>query len=411
MFPLLEVGTGILSLFPVFVLDPFHATVFLLITAMVWVQYRRIEVTERALYGAPKNRAFRQALASVGEGVAAGYLGSLLAVVVGVTLGGSGVGYLLPVALVLMAINPRLLCYSYAGALVSLAHLLTGVPSVDVPGVMALVAVLHGVESLLITFGGTRASTPVHLRHGTGHVVGGFGLQRFWPVPLVLLAVEAAGPVEGALQMPAWWPLIQASPPTGADVYGLLPVVAVLGYADLAATTAPARKARFTAGLLALYSASLLALAVLASREPALRWAAVAFAALGHEAVVAVGSRRELWGRPLYRWEGAGAVVLDVLPGSPAAQVGIRAGDLVLAPGGHPPPDRGWVEAALSEGTATVLRGGRPVRLRGSLKSAGGPSGLIMAPRGGDEPNVVMRGSGPLARAASRLGRSLWSRR
>jgi membrane-associated protease RseP (regulator of RpoE activity) len=121
---------------------------------------------------------------------------------------------------------------------------------------------------------------------------------------------------------------------------GLLPLVAGLGYGDFTTTRSPAEKSRLSSLYLGLYSLVLLALAVLAGHNRAVAFLAAVFSPLGHEAVIALGKWMELKGKPLYVPTDEGMRLLDVLPGGPAWQAGLRPGDVIVAVNGVKFADR-----------------------------------------------------------------------
>src|SRR5699024_665162 len=110
-----------------------------------------------------------------------------LFVILGISLSEAGISYLWLVALVLMLINQRYLCFAYAGGIVSLFSLLTGYPQIHIPTLMALVAILHLVEAFLIFINGHHLPSPMYVKHESGKVVGAFNLQKFWPMPTIAL--------------------------------------------------------------------------------------------------------------------------------------------------------------------------------------------------------------------------------
>lgn len=322
-------------------IDPSRGFLFFLVIFLIASQYRRIAATEERLYGMPKNQVFNQVLSATLYGLLGGVFGSLLMVFVGVSLSYTGIAYLWPLALLLMLINPRFMCFSYAGGIISLSNLAFGWPKVDVPGLAALVGILHITEAMLIRVSGGTCLTPISIRNKRGRVVSGFSLQKFWPVPIiVLLAISApeVAALTGLIQMPDWWPLVR---PEGISteenlVYVMIPVVAALGYGDIAVTSPPSLKLRKTSLFLSIYSVTLLGLAILSSWIRPLRWAAALFSPLGHEAVIRAGMRGELTDEPYLKYREGEAAVLDVLPGSPAARAGVRSGDVILEANGIP---------------------------------------------------------------------------
>jgi hypothetical protein len=427
----------IVSGLPGLLLRPWDFPVFWVLVFLVFLQYRRVAESERRLYGVVKNNIVKQVAWSMGAGAIAGLLTSLVMAALGASLTGAGVTWLLPLALVLMAINPRFMCFSYAGGIIAVSNLLFGWPEVYVPAIMALVAVLHLAESVLIALRGASCTTPVTVRHsGTGAVRTGFLMQGFWPLPLLLLFVVALPPgsgTEGLVEMPNWWPLIVPPPGIAAQtnaVFTLFPVAAVLGYSDLAARSLPRPKARASAALLLGYSVVLLGLAVLASHLPALVVLPALWGPLGHELVVRLGSRREFADGPALTPVADGLTVLDVFPQSGAARAGIRTGDLIRSVDGRPAETTtffgetpvtpaavdsgepaGATGAAVGHTVKVVLvREGRELSLDVAMtRLAPGEElmlGVIPVPAANTPPQLEVHSQGYFARLLARLTRS-----
>jgi len=318
--------------------NPAFLLLFLMVFALIAVQYNRMEKLREDFFGMKTRRTRTDILVSTGYGLLGGLAGSCLLVFIGLTISGD-LYYLWPVAILLMLINIRFLCFAYAGGVLALSSLLLGFPQISVPQILALVAILHMVESFLILAGGHLGAVPAYVKGPEGNVVGGFTLQKFWPIPIVALAVLAGGDVETGVEMPAWWPLIK--PAVEGDpqnfIYALLPLVAGLGYGDFAIARSPVEKSRLSALFLGIYSLSLLVLAVLAGQSRIVAFFAALFSPLGHEAVIYIGKRIELKGKPLYVPSEQGLRVMDVLPGGPAWRSGLRPGDVIAAVNGIKP--------------------------------------------------------------------------
>jgi len=404
--PFLEVSVVVLRTIPQIIFTPGLALSFWLVVWLVSLQYRRVAGNEERLYGVVKNPVRRQLLVAMGLGLGGGVFASLLLVSVGVTLTGSGIFYLLPLALLLYLVSPRLMCFSYAGGIVSLSSLVLGWPEVSVPALMALVAVLHVTESLLISMSGAGCVTPLFIADERSRVVGAYAIQRFWPVPLVVLfavSVPDITQVTGLIAMPDWWPLIGASPAyhpgTHTLVYTLGPVMAALGYSDLAVASSPPRKSLRTAGWLATYSVCLLFFAVLAARLTIFRWVAALFGPLGHEWVIRLSNRGELRRQPLFTQSAQGVRVLDVVPGGPAARAGIVAGDVIQTVNGAEVNYRDQLQQVVA---------GSPGRLELTVQRRAGFDRVLIpgpvehlqlmtVPEPGDEANVDLRVAGRLS--------------
>ncbi len=361
MFPFTEIFLSVLQSLPLLVLHPGLSWAFWLVLLLVSFQYRRVARLEESLYGVVINSPWRQTFRSLGYGLVGGVAASMVLIFVGVDLGESGIVYLLPLALLLMLFNPRFLCFSYPGMIVSVSHLLFGWPNVNVAAVMALVAILHLAESILISLSGTDSATPIYVRDEEHGVVGAYTLQKFWPVPLVVLTVVAVQqmPPEGLIQMPDWWPLIPSLLSEKSDdlLYLMQPAMAALGYSELTRGVDLTRRSRATAARLMLYSVILLALSLLAGRIYIFRWAAALFGAFGHELVIHFSRREDSGSQPTFTPREDGLPILAVLPGSAARRAGLVPGDLLVALDGHPISSPADLLAAFSAGTgpATVM--------------------------------------------------------
>lgn len=361
----------------------FPWTVILLITALLAARRRALE---RRILGQSFKPFWRELAEDAIAGIAAGFLGSLILLYLGITLSTSGFEYLILLAIFLMFFNLRFLCLSYGAGLLSLLSLVTGQPRLHIPGLLALVAVLHVTESFLILARGGIGALPVYLRRD-GKTIGGYILQRAWPMPLIYLSATTEI-LQGTtrVETPPWWPLIgPAAAPGSALTFLLLQAAVALGYGDLALTSPPVDKARRTSFLLILYSLVLLGLAVGSTKVPGLAWLGAVFSPAGHELVLYLARRAELRGKPAFTQEEAGGLtILAVLPGSPAAQAGLEPGRLIKALDGHPVRTKADLQARLQGAPSridvtTVGRDGRGER-RHELTAGAGGLGLILAP-------------------------------
>ncbi|WP_366923816.1 PDZ domain-containing protein [Metallumcola ferriviriculae] len=387
--------------------------IFWLVVIFVAYQYRRYSRMKEDLFGVKGEPIWQHTLLATGHGIIGGLVGSFLMVLVGISLGDIGIGYLWLLAVLLMFVSPRFLCFSYSGGIISLSYLLLGWPRVDVPQLMGLVAILHMVESVLILVSGHLGAMPIYTRAKDGRVVGGFNLQKFWPIPIVgmlLMQLPGSQVVQGMVSMPEWWPLIKPSLVANLDnvVYLILPVVAGLGYGDLALTSVPEKKSRRTAVFLNIYSLVLLLLAIAASYWPILAISAALFAPLGHEYVIKLGRQSELKGEPLYVSPEEGVMVLDVLRGTAAARAGLKSSDIIKTMNGasiNNGSDLRMVLEKIDEPRLEISyinRSGQSVR-KVVAKDDREPFGTILVPEPYQQPQVEFGSAGLLVRWWRRL--------
>ena len=413
MYPFFEVLPLILKSFLQAFFDPAFLLLFLVVFALIAVQYNRMEKLREDFFGMKTRQTRTDILVSTGYGLLGGLAGSCLLVFIGLTISGD-LYYLWPVAILLMMINIRFLCFAYAGGILALSSLLLGFPQISVPQILALVAILHMVESFLILASGHLGAVPAYVKGPEGNVVGGFTLQKFWPIPIVALAVLAGGDVETGVEMPAWWPLIK--PAVEGDpqnfMYVLLPLVAGLGYGDFAIARSPVEKSRLSALFLGIYSLTLLVLAVLAGQSRIVAFFAALLSPLGHEAVIYIGKRIELKGKPLYVPSEQGLRVMDVLPGGPAWRSGLRPGDVIAAVNGIKPQDNAEFRY-LMQNTLPPVTVDYHSRADGTTRSVimdqTGPGqtwGLAPVPESNEDRYLELLTTGPLGR----LLRKIWGK-
>lgn len=305
--------------------------VYWLVLVLVVLQYRQMNKKYTEMFKVAGRGLARQVIIAMTLGIAGGIIASLLLTIVGVNFDAAGLSYVWPLAVALAFIHMRFLCFAYAGGILAACNLLTGFPAIDALQIIALVAVLHITESILIAISGSYGSIPVFLRRSDGQIAGAFSLYNFWSVPLLALtAIPLQAQAGSFLQMPDWWPVLQTKLQPENIMYVLYPVVAGLGYADIAVTSTPAVKRRNSALQLALYSITLLFLVLAAVKYKWLQIVAALAAPLGHEAIIQLNLYLEGRGKALFADDGCGLKILDTVPGSPAWAAGLQPGDKLL---------------------------------------------------------------------------------
>lgn len=397
MFPWQDVLKFIVSR----TLEVYFDPAFWIILALVGCQYWQMQRSQQKMFGVKIYSLRHQILLAAFYGTLGGLLGSFLLTVVGITLNQLGFNYIWPLALVLMMIHTRFLCFAYAGGLVALSKVLFGWPEVNVPQVLALVAILHVTESLLIAVGGRYSALPMFLRRDDGRLVGAFSLQNFWPLPLVLLMAAAVpgGDIvsPGTVKMPDWWPVL----PLGLDlpegkrwIYAMMPVVAALGYTDMAITSTPRERRIASALHLALYSITLLVLSLLSAKHTWLQVIAALVCPLGHELLIQLDNRRETGGTPRFVPPPRGVMVLDTVLDTPARKYNLRTGDIIYSLNNMPVQNGGDLAMAIAyapdEFTLVVGRKDKTVERKVKFDRGERRLGVILVPEGHEQYYAVM---------------------
>ncbi|WYT60710.1 PDZ domain-containing protein [Paenibacillus sp. FSL K6-1217] len=297
--------------------------------------YRRQVALERKLIHVKLHSWGPETWRTVWTGGLTGLVVSLAAVALGVSVTYTAVACIWVVSLVLILFRVRYLCFAYAigvlgivqfvlsffpGALQSgAAGTVAGaVREMDIPALLALAALLHLAEAVLARWQGPRLATPLFLAGKRGKVVGGYQLQAFWPLPLFVLIPPGAGISE----LP-WHPLL-------GGALGLVSLPVIIGFSEMTQGMLPGRKAARTFGRLLVYSAVLLGLSLLADLWSPLTVVAALTALLLHEGLSWYSALEERSLSPVFVHPPAGRKVLAVLQGSPAQELGILPGEILL---------------------------------------------------------------------------------
>ncbi len=362
--------------------SPLFLFIYLGLVLLVAWQYQRLYRMSESMVNLKMPSYLRPTLISSLLGLIGALAGSILLVFIGIDLGSIAILPLWVVALLLMLINPRFLCFAYAGGVLALTSLLTGYPPMSITALLGLVGVLHMVESLLILLNGHLNPVPVYVMVDQG-LRGGFNLQNFWPLPLVALASTGIIGNANTVNMPDWWPLLKDTAFSANVHYALVPILAVLGYGEISTTRTPAQAARRSAVHLFIFSLVLLGLTVLASHYPPFLYISAIFSPAGHELVIWLGLRAEKNRVPIYVKAPAGVMVLDVVPGTPAAHSGLVSRDIVVGLNGQEHNDfySLKIDLVMNYGPAhlNIVRAGKNMKLT-YYSRPGEEPGIIPSP-------------------------------
>ena len=343
-----------------FLIDPSMWPFLILFIYIIISQYKKVISMQEEIYGGKAKNSLKDLVStSILFGLITGVAGSIVTTVIGLTFGSTGgLYFVIVLSLLLMMIKPRYLCLSYSGGLLSLIVLAVNSLSgrgyagngivqfihnninFDVSALMAMVAVLHLVEALLMWFDGGTGATPVFMERD-GKLQGAFIMQRFWFMPVLIYIYMKGSAVAGGdvIATPAWWPVFRPAISQNLikdALFAASPLLVMLGYSDFAVTTDVKSKVRRSSiGLLA-FSISLLLLSYLSTKYYIFKYIAVIFAPLAHEGLILLERYRENKGVPIYSFREDGIIVVDTVPSSPAEKMGIKPGETIVSLNNNP---------------------------------------------------------------------------
>ncbi|WP_036719821.1 PDZ domain-containing protein [Paenibacillus sp. JCM 10914] len=306
----------------------------------VMLVYRRQVLLERKLFHVKLHSWGMQTWRTVLGGLIAGIGVSLIVAFLGVTLTLGAILCIWVTSLILMLFHIRYLCFAYSIGLLGIIQfglswfpnwqptgwtetVVSTILSLNIPALLALAAILHFAEALLVRLQGAGFATPLFLQGKRGKLVGGYHMQSFWPLPLFLLVPASSG--GGTLP---WTPFFGGDAWSGGFMMMALPVV--IGFGEMTQSMLTQEKANITSKRLIFYGAIVLALSLLADWWAPLMIVAALATLILHEGLVWYSRYEEQQRSPIYVHPVRGLRVLAVLPDSPAHELGILPGETIL---------------------------------------------------------------------------------
>ena len=338
--------------------------------ALVFIAiYVRKQITiERRLFSAKLHRGWSEWWRIVVWGGAVGAAVSAVFLLLGATLTIPTLIWLWVLALLLSTVRVRYFCFAYAAGVLgvlqaglnalaldvsalpsALAVAVDAVVDAHMPSVFALVGVLHIAEAVLVYKMAGRLATPLFFEGKRGKPIGGYLLQAFWPVPMLMLV--PFGATGGTLP----WPTLFGGA-MWENGWSVVAFPVLVGFNSLALAQLPQAKARRSGLQLGVFGLVVLGAGILLFYFPYL-WVAVLAAVLCfglHELITVTDRRAEEIHSPYFVHDERGLKVLAVLPGSPAAALGIEAGNVLRKVNGQFVRDRSTLHAAMRINPAFV---------------------------------------------------------
>lgn len=308
---------------------------------LIMLQYRRQIYLERKLFHTKLHSLGSETGRAVLWGIIGGTAASLIMIMIGVSITPQTVYWIWGAVLLLVLFRMRFLCLAYAAGLIAILQYVSlylnpagwpewlstwaepasaSLQAVSISTLLVLVAVLHFVESFYVRYQGNRMLTPLFLEGKRGKIVGGYQLQGFWPVPLILpLATGGEAVSWTSIWTGDFWQM----------GWHLAALPVVVGFMDLTKIATPQQKLRQSSKRLLLYSAVVLGLAILVEWQASMALLAGLLCLLLHEAIISWSYRSEMKGTPLFVHPSNGLRVLGVIPGSPAEKLGVLPGEIL----------------------------------------------------------------------------------
>lgn len=325
--------------------------VFLLIVLMMILHFKnkKIVAMQKLILGGSVNSSVELTLSQLVLGIIAGSIGSLILSSLGIIFNeNSGIMFLFFISILLAFIKPRLICFSYSGAILGIISVFiklisqfiqglnNGILDVDILCLVTFIGVFHIIEGILVMVDGDRGAIPVFTNRG-GKILGGYALRRYWVLPIaIMMSTTMNNSIVYAtefIQTPNWWPLIQSSNlnSIATTVISILPFYTMLGYSSITFTRGKKEKA-ISSGLYILIFGIILTIVAQVAKVGVLgEVIAVVFMPIAHEFMLRYQIKIESIRIPKFVSDEEGLVVLEISRDSEVAEFGVGIENKLLS--------------------------------------------------------------------------------
>ncbi|MGH4119402.1 PDZ domain-containing protein [Clostridium sp.] len=331
------------------IVDPSNALIIIMISLIFYNKNKKIVAMQKMIMGDRLDSPFELTISQIVIGIFAGAIASLMFTYSGLVFDESSNIYLLfMVSLFFMAFKPKFICFSYSGAVLGMASLLfkyaaitlnmpkLDVINIDILTLMTLVGILHIIEGSLVMIDGSRGAIPVFTSRDN-KIIGGFALKRYWALPISLLILLSVATSESMtmqnIMSTDWMHLIRGDIALKIMKNSFIATVSLYGviaYSSVTFTKTKKKKTLVSGVLIISYGVMLAAVAQLAAINMSFQFFVLIFAAVAHEAMLRLEKYMELTFKPKFASNEEGIMVLEVVPRSPAFNMGIQSGDLIV---------------------------------------------------------------------------------
>lgn len=328
--------------------------ILMIVAVIFFNQNRRIVMMQKIVIGKNLNSSFELTIIQIIFGIIGGVVGSIMINYLGVSfMENTSIELIFILSILLMVFNKKFACFSYSAALLGFISVLLEIMrsmynvevrelsflSIDVVALMTLIAILHFVEGLLVILDGSRGSIPIFTKRDN-RIIGGFALKRWWALPITtaLIVNSSMHSLNDVISLTSWRTILNPSTPLNLidnAAILLMPFYGVLGYSTITFTKSKGEKSITSGIMLMLYSVFLFIFARLAILNIFFKLFVVIFAPAAHEAMLYIQRYWEINKKPKYVSDERGMMVLEVAPNSPAYEMGIKSGDLLIEVNNH----------------------------------------------------------------------------
>ncbi|KAB2336808.1 PDZ domain-containing protein [Cytobacillus depressus] len=211
------------------------------------------------------------------------------------------------------------------------------------PSIAVLLALLIIGEGILIVRNGQKGSSPKLVKSKRGQMIGVHEVKRLWMLPLFLIIPSEA------LKSPfEWWPVFSI----GGSTFSIILIPFAVGFFQQIQGSLPSAAVKAVGRKVIALGVFVTLLSISGYWYPLASIAVVTLAIIGRE-LISLRQRVADENLPFYfSKRNNGVMVLGIIPGSPASNMGLQVGELVTKVNGRAVHDRSSFYEALLKNRA-----------------------------------------------------------
>lgn len=316
------------------ILFPPYVFTLLILLLIFYFKNKKRAAMQKMMVGGSVESALELTLSQFVFGVLGGIIGSIILNLCGVVFNENcRIELLFVVSIILMAIKPYFVCFSYSASLLGFISIVLNIIGMIIPNkdytyifnldilyVMIFVGVMHVVEGILVFLDGHRGAFPILIKKDN-EILGGYSLKRYWVLPLAIMIMGNISNIYSdynsipVFEIPNYWSMFKSQQQIDMLKTLFLSIIsfyAVVGYSSITYTRTKREKA-ISSGLYIFSYGVLLIVAAQAARIGIFgEIFVVIFAPVAHEFMLKRQRHNEMKRKPKFVSDKNGLVVLEI---------------------------------------------------------------------------------------------------
>lgn len=332
--------------------DPLFIIFLIAITILFYVKNKKLTFMQKMIIGENINSPLELTLSQLTLGLVAGFLGSILISILGITFkDGSGIEIIFSLTILAIFFRGKIIKLPYLAAIFGVLSIVftyfniggsdINLFRINITSLISLIGVIYILKGFLIIFDGSKGSMAVFSKK-EGKIIGGYVLSRNWMLPIaIFIAVKLSGDSYNAQEIintPSWWPLLNSSSILELikiSALAMVPFFTLVNYNTTTFTKTKKAKSRLIGLYTLLYGIIIIGISLLTKFGLAMEIIAVVLTPLIYDLIFRVERKREEKREPIFFSDDIGICVLDVVPFSRGYNVGVQAGDKIISLNGN----------------------------------------------------------------------------